>query len=155
MFEKVNPCHPDKVADRIAGAIVDIAYETQVDPKVAVEVLIGHGKCHIIAESSINFEKKDIKAIVRRIAGNVKVDFKQVPQDVHLFGNQLYGIRCGDNGIFKGMPLTDEQKNISLVAREIYDKYSLLGYREFTEYLRNKYPKHKIIICENGGIEKL
>ena len=23
MIEKVNPCHPDKVADRIAGAIVD------------------------------------------------------------------------------------------------------------------------------------
>lgn len=22
MIEKVNPCHPDKVADRIAGAIV-------------------------------------------------------------------------------------------------------------------------------------
>ena len=36
MFEKVNPAHPDKVADRIAGAIVDIAYETQIDPKIAV-----------------------------------------------------------------------------------------------------------------------
>ena len=28
MFEKVNPAHPDKVADRIAGAVVDIAYTT-------------------------------------------------------------------------------------------------------------------------------
>ena len=27
MFEKVNPAHPDKVADRIAGALVDLAYE--------------------------------------------------------------------------------------------------------------------------------
>ena len=45
MFEKVNPSHPDKVADRIAGAIVDLAYTTQDDPKVAVEVLIGHGTC--------------------------------------------------------------------------------------------------------------
>lgn len=27
MFEKVNPSHPDKVADRIAGAIVDIAVD--------------------------------------------------------------------------------------------------------------------------------
>ena len=44
MFEKVNPSHPDKVADRIAGAVVDIAYETQIDPKVSVEVLIGHWK---------------------------------------------------------------------------------------------------------------
>ena len=25
-FEKVNPAHPDKIADRIAGAIVDLAY---------------------------------------------------------------------------------------------------------------------------------
>lgn len=27
MFEKVNPCHPDKVADKIAGALVDLAYK--------------------------------------------------------------------------------------------------------------------------------
>lgn len=27
MYEKVNPAHPDKVADRIAGALVDLAYE--------------------------------------------------------------------------------------------------------------------------------
>ena len=40
MFEKVNPCHPDKVADRIAGAIVDLAYTKNKNPKVAVEVLL-------------------------------------------------------------------------------------------------------------------
>ena len=38
MFEKVNPSHPDKVADRIAGAIVDLAYTKEENPKVAVEV---------------------------------------------------------------------------------------------------------------------
>ena len=48
MIEKVNPSHPDKVADRIAGAIVDLAYTKEENPKVAVEVLIGHGDCHII-----------------------------------------------------------------------------------------------------------
>ena len=42
MFEKVNPCHPDKVADRIAGAIIDLAYSIQDNPRIAVEVLIGH-----------------------------------------------------------------------------------------------------------------
>ena len=26
MIEKVNPSHPDKIADRIAGALVDMAY---------------------------------------------------------------------------------------------------------------------------------
>ena len=52
MFEKVNPAHPDKVADRIAGAIVDLAYSAESNPKIAVEVLIGHGVCHAIIETS-------------------------------------------------------------------------------------------------------
>ena len=41
MIEKCNPSHPDKIADRIAGAIVDLAYSKTKDPKIAVEVLIG------------------------------------------------------------------------------------------------------------------
>ena len=32
MFEKVNPAHPDKIADRIAGAIVDLAYKESANP---------------------------------------------------------------------------------------------------------------------------
>lgn len=143
MIEKVNPCHPDKVADRIAGALLDLAYANYPNPKLAVEVLIGHGKCHIIAESSIVFKARDVKAIVRRIAGNVKVNFKQVPQDVHLFGNQLYGIRCGDNGIFKGVPLTKEQKKLSMIAREIYAKYPTDG-----KYILDD---KKLIICQSNA----
>lgn len=54
MYEKVNPAHPDKIADRIAGALVDLAYQKSKDPKIAVEVLVGHGKCHIIAETSVS-----------------------------------------------------------------------------------------------------
>ena len=69
MIEKVNPSHPDKVADRIAGAIVDLAYTKQENPKVAVEVLIGHGDCNIIIESSVNFDYSEIQPIVYRIAG--------------------------------------------------------------------------------------
>ena len=32
MFEKVNPSHPDKIADRIAGALVDMAYAQRKNP---------------------------------------------------------------------------------------------------------------------------
>ena len=39
MFEKVNPAHPDKVADRIAGALVDLAYQKE-------NVLIGLTQPH-------------------------------------------------------------------------------------------------------------
>ena len=38
MIEKVNPSHPDKLADRIAGAIVDLAYTKDNNPKIAVEI---------------------------------------------------------------------------------------------------------------------
>ena len=61
MIEKVNPSHPDKIADRIAGSIVDLAYELEKEPKVAVEVLIGHGNCHVIIETTVQFEKEAIE----------------------------------------------------------------------------------------------
>ena len=88
MIEKVNPSHPDKVADRIAGAIVDYCYTKNENPKVAVEVLIGHGKCHIIVETSETIEYEVANNIVKRIAGNVETDLVVVPQDKHLAGNQ-------------------------------------------------------------------
>ena len=64
MFEKVNPSHPDKIADRIAGAIVDLAYKENENPRVAVEVLLGHGKCHIIIETSLSLDINDISKAV-------------------------------------------------------------------------------------------
>ena len=95
MIEKVNPKHPDKIADRIAGAIVDLAYMKCGKPKIAVEVLIGHNQCNIIVESNIFFDYDEVRQIVYRIAGNVYVDLKCVAQDEHLAGNQAKQIRCG------------------------------------------------------------
>lgn len=143
MFEKVNPSHPDKVADRIAGAIVDLAYKQDDNPRIAVEVLIGHGKCHIIAESSVYIDKNDIKLAVKRIAGNVDVDYVEVPQDKHLANNQEGQIRCGDNGIFKGVPLTKEQKKLSKISQEIYSKYKCDG-----KYILND---GRLIICQSNA----
>ena len=143
MVEKVNPSHVDKISDRIAGAIVDLAYSKEENPKIAVEVLIGHGKCHIIAETSVKLKKSKVKTIVKRIAGDVKVDFVQVPQDAHLAANQEGKIRCGDNGIFKGVPLTKEQKRLSEIARNIYSKYPYDG-----KYILDG---KKLIICQSNA----
>ena len=157
MFEKVNPCHPDKVADRIAGALVDLAYQKEADPRIAVEVLIGHGVCHIIAETSVELNKADVTAAVHRIAGNLTVDYVEVPQDGHLANNQADGVRCGDNGIFKGVSVTEEQKKLSQIARDIFSvypfdgKYILDGDRLIlcqsnapSDALRKKYPDAEI-----------
>ena len=142
MIEKVNPKHPDKVADRIAGAIVDLAYTKQENPKVAVEVLIGHDQCNIIIESSVDFDYMEVEPIVNRIAGNVFVNLKSVKQDVHLAGNQAKEIRCGDNGIFKGVPLTVEERTLSDIARIIYHHCQSDG-----KYILNG---NKLIICQSN-----
>ena len=145
MIEKVNPCHPDKVADRIAGAIVDLAYKKQNDPKIAVEVLIGHGDCKVIIEASVNFTSDEVKTIVDRIMGKdqVELSLKVVPQDVELAKNQKDDFKCGDNGIFKGMPLTEEEKKLSKIAREIYSKYPTDG-----KYIL---ANNELIICQSNA----
>ncbi len=143
MIEKVNPSHPDKVADRIAGALVDLAYSKNDNCKIAVEVLIGHDNCHIIAETSENFMIEEVEKVVSRIAGKITLDLNVVRQDIHLADNQSGKIRCGDNGIFKGVPLTKEQMKISSIAREIYSRYPSDG-----KYILDN---DKLIICQSNA----
>ena len=144
MYEKVNPSHVDKVADRIAGALVDYAYAQEENPRIAVEVLLGHGVCHIIAETSVRIPEEFVSAEVRRIAGeNMELDYTEVPQDTHLAKNQADGLRCGDNGIFKGMPVTAEQKELARIAGVIYAAWPYDG-----KYILDT---DRLIICQSNA----
>lgn len=142
MFEKCNPSHPDKCCDRIAGAIVDLAYQIEENPKIAVEVLLGHGICHVIIETSVYINESDIEAAITRIAGDdVIPEILQVEQDTHLADNQKDGVRCGDNGIFKGVPTSKEESTLSRIAKEIYTVYPYDG-----KYILDG---DKLIICQS------
>lgn len=145
MIEKVNPSHPDKVADRIAGALVDLAYSKVEDPRIAVEVLLGHGVVNIIIESSVNISDAEDEAIVSRITKrtDLKVSLVMVAQDPILASNQNGEVRCGDNGIFRGVPLTEEEKQLSKIAHDIYDKYPTDG-----KYVLGN---GKLIICQSNA----
>ncbi len=144
MIEKVNPSHPDKVADRIAGAIVDLAYTKATNPRIAVEVLLGHGNCYVIIETSEDFTLDEVDNIVKRIAGkNIFTALQVVNQDEHLANNQSKEIRCGDNGIFKGVPLRDNDKKLSAIARQIYNDYPYDGKYILTD--------DKLIICQSNA----
>ena len=145
MIEKVNPSHPDKVADRIAGAIVDFAYKKEENPKIAVEVLLGHGVVNLIIESSVNISNAEAEAIVSRITKrrDLKVSLVMLAQDPILASNQDGEIRCGDNGIFRGVPLTEEERTLSKIAHDIYDKYPTDG-----KYVLGN---GKLIICQSNA----
>jgi len=66
-----------------------------------------------------------------------------VPQDAHLTRNQEKGVRCGDNGIFKGVPVTEEQKELSSIAKDIYSEYPYDG-----KYILND---GRLIICQSNA----
>lgn len=152
MIEKVNPKHPDKVADRIAGALVDYAYTLHEAPRVAFEVLVGHGNVYIIVETSIALHQAAVESIVQRITESEPyVIYNEVPQDPHLSDNQAEQLRAGDNGIFKGVPISPEVKELSAVARSLYAKFPSDG-----KYIL---AGERLIICQSNAerneIEKL
>ena len=148
MIEKVNSSHPDKVADRIAGALVDLAYKREENLRIAVEVLLGHGVANLIIESSVAFTQTEVEAVVFRITAqkNLKVQLVMVQQDPILASNQDGEVRCGDNGIFKGVPLTDEEKELSKIAHDIYKAYPSDG-----KYVLGN---GKLIICQSNAKTK-
>ena len=145
MIEKVNPSHPDKVADRIAGALVDLAYTKNERPKIAVEVLIGHGNCYIITESSVDILPGDIRESVYRIIGTdqIAVNIDENPQDEHLAENQAKTFKCGDNGIFKGVPTNEEERKLSEFIRALYAKYPTDG-----KFIYDK-KANELIMCQS------
>jgi len=102
VIEKVGRYHPDKLADRCAGAIVDLAYRKAHAPRVAVELLAGHNSVTAIIESSITLDRKQVERAISRITGiqQKNIVVIQVAQDPILSNQQLLGYRCGDNGRF-------------------------------------------------------
>ena len=126
--EKVSPRHPDKVADRIAGALVDYCYKKDYNPKCAFEVLIGHGSCFITGETSVSIPEKEVREIAERICQERldEVKYIEVPQDVHLANNQKE-LRCGDNGIFAGFPMPDVHRHAFFICEDLYSKYPYDG----------------------------
>jgi hypothetical protein len=163
MIEKVNPSHPDKVADRIAGALVDYAYTLQENPKVAFEVLVGHGLATIIAETSVELHSAAVESIVHRLVpGDVQVNYLEVPQDPELASNQAETVKAGDNGIFKGVPISREVRELSDIARKIY-LIDAHNYIKYAKRLEQKQTYARIIensrlprkVQHNGQVFKL
>ena len=150
MFEKVNPQHPDKVADRVAGALVDLAYAKNHDPKIAVEVLIGHGQANVIVETSEDITADECHDAVVRIAGPMPTYSKVVRQDPHLAQNQADGFRCGDNGIFKGTPVTREQQVLTSLAHTIYEAFPTDG--KYVGTMDGNLLRH--IICQSNATQQ-
>lgn len=72
---------------------------------------------------------RDVWNAVWRITGNdeITVRYREYQQDEHLAENQSEGFRCGDNGVFRGCPVTEEQRKLSAIAREYHERFKADG----------------------------
>jgi len=99
--ESVSPKHPDKICDQISDAILDAHLREDPDARVAVDVAGGHGVVFVTGEVSSRAKNVDVKDIVERLAGNVKVIehiARQSPEIAHGVDNG----GAGDQGIMVG-----------------------------------------------------
>lgn len=152
MFEKVNPSHPDKLADRIAGAIVDLAYKLNDNaPHIAVEVLNAGYNVTIVVEADTSPSYEEIERIARRISPEaVHIAIQIRPQDAHLNDNQQGEIRCGDNGIFKGAPVTYEQQRLTDYMGSEYKRNPTDG----KAYIVDRVLDYEIVHCQSNDYRK-
>jgi S-adenosylmethionine synthetase len=114
---------------------------TKANPRVACEVMAGHGRVDVQIETSLgrlDLRADDVDALIHRLFGErVEGHVLIAPQDPHLSDNQTRGLRCGDNGIFKGCPPTEEQRVLTAIAASIYERWPYDG-----KYIIGRY-RHK------------
>lgn len=128
--ESVSPKHPDKICDQISDAILDAHLKQDRDARVAIDVAGGHGKVFVTGEVTSKATNIDIKAIVRRLAGNVEFIehiAKQSPEIAH--GVDTGG--AGDQGIMVGYATNETPEYLPL-------EYVLA--RKLNQYLYKQWP---------------
>ena len=88
MYEKENSAHPDKIADRIAGAIIDLAYAKEKDARMDNIFIRTDPAGNIKADKEKSTEKIDgaiatIMALERAVrCGNVNTESEYYSREI-------------------------------------------------------------------------
>jgi S-adenosylmethionine synthetase len=135
--ESVSPKHPDKLCDQISDAILDAHLAQDPDARVAVDVAGGHGTVFVTGEVTSK-ANVDIKNIVYRIAGDVELIDRLVPQSAEIAqGVDIGG--AGDQGIMIGYATSETPELLPLevvlsrkLNQEIYDIWPYDGKTQVT-----------------------
>jgi S-adenosylmethionine synthetase len=99
--ESVSPKHPDKLCDQISDAILDAHLGQDPLARVAVDVAGGHGIVFVTGEVTSRAKGIDVKAIVRRLAGDLEV-IEHIAAQSPEIAQGVDGGGAGDQGIMIG-----------------------------------------------------
>lgn len=136
--ESVSPKHPDKICDQISDAILDAHLTNDPDARVAIDVAGGHGYVFVTGEVSSRAKEIDIKSIVHRLAGDVKIIERIAEQSFEISRGVDRG-GAGDQGIMVGYATDATKEYLPLevvLARKlnqhIYNKWQFDGKTQIT-----------------------
>ncbi len=128
--ESVSPGHPDKICDRISDAILDAHLHEDKDARVAVDVAGGHGIVFVTGEVTSRAKAVDVPAIVRRIAGDVKLIENIAAQSPEIAAGVDTG-GAGDQGIMIGYATRETPELLPL---------EVILARSLNQYLYERWP---------------
>lgn len=143
--ESVSPRHPDKLCDQISDAILDAHLAQDPAARVAVDVAGGHGIVFVTGEVTSQANGVNIPAIVKRIAGNVKLIENIAAQSSEIAAGVDIG-GAGDQGIMVGYAT---RETVELLPLEVVLARSL------NQHLFSRWPydgKTQITIDQEGRV---
>jgi S-adenosylmethionine synthetase len=136
--ECVNKYHPDKICDQIADLIVDECLKNDINSRVAVEVLGGHGeivlKGEITTKSRVNYKKLARDYYFILTGKRIKVKSKIVHQSPDIAVGVDQG-GAGDQGIVVGYACNENNYKIPMemyLARKIIEPFIADGKSQVT-----------------------
>lgn len=143
--ESVSPMHPDKICDRISDAILDACLFQDINSRVAIETMGGHGIISITGELTTE-AVIDIREIAKSIVGDKYGVQINVVKQSHCIANGVDSGGAGDQGIMIGYACSETEE---LIPKEV-----LLS-RQLNALIYEKYPydgKTQITLDDNGTI---
>jgi S-adenosylmethionine synthetase len=128
--ESVSPKHPDKICDQISDAVLDAYLAADPDARVAIDVAGGHGFVFVTGEVSSHISNIDIRGIVKRIAGNVRVAI-HIDRQSREIARGVDAGGAGDQGIMVGYATNETPELLPL---------EVVLARRLNQYLYERWP---------------
>lgn len=126
MILKVTPSTVNKLADRIAGAVVDLAYTKKEDSWTVCDVLLDKRFCFVSLETEVEIMDHEIERIVRTLSENSSLPL-HITRRSPCFSSEEVSTKCIGMRSFCAAPLSPEQSSLAGLAEMVFYRNGSAG----------------------------